>query len=78
MATILVVDDRDLNRSVLTTLLGHGGHRLLEASNGPDGRALEAGAEMFFQEPIDNEEFFGVVQKALLKSGTFGQEAPRK
>ena len=37
MATILVVDDQDLNRSVLTALLGYGGHRLLEASNGPDG-----------------------------------------
>ena len=37
MATILVVDDRDLNRSVLTTLLGYGGHRLLEASSGPEG-----------------------------------------
>lgn len=37
MATILVVDDRDLNRNVLTTLLGYGGHRLLEASNGPEG-----------------------------------------
>ena len=37
MATILVVDDRDLNRNVLTTLLGYGGHRLLEASSGPEG-----------------------------------------
>ena len=37
MATILVVDDRDLNRSFLTTLLSYGGHRLLEASNGPEG-----------------------------------------
>ena len=37
MATILVVDDQDLNRNVLTTLLGYGGHRLLEASNGPEG-----------------------------------------
>ena len=37
MATILVVDDRELNRSLLTTLLGYGGHRLLEASSGPEG-----------------------------------------
>lgn len=34
MATILVVDDNDMNRSVLTTLLGYRGHRMLEASNG--------------------------------------------
>jgi|HubBroStandDraft_6_1064221.scaffolds.fasta_scaffold217090_2 CheY-like chemotaxis protein len=34
MATILVVDDKPLNRSLLTTLLSYGGHRLLEASNG--------------------------------------------
>jgi len=34
MATILVVDDKASNRSVLTTLLGYRGHRLIEASNG--------------------------------------------
>lgn len=34
MATILVVDDQELNRSVLTTLLGHHGHRLVEATTG--------------------------------------------
>jgi signal transduction histidine kinase len=34
MATILVVDDKPSNRSVLTTLLGYRGHRLVEASNG--------------------------------------------
>lgn len=41
-------------------------------------RALEAGAELFFQKPIDNDEFFGAVQKALLKSPGVGQEAPRR
>jgi diguanylate cyclase (GGDEF)-like protein/PAS domain S-box-containing protein len=39
MATILVVDDRPSNREFLTTLLGYGGHRLLEAGNGAE--ALE-------------------------------------
>jgi DNA-binding NarL/FixJ family response regulator len=34
LATILVVDDRPSNRQLLTTLLGYGGHRLLEAGNG--------------------------------------------
>src|SRR5690349_971307 len=34
MATILVVDDRPTNRQFLITLLGYGGHRLLEAENG--------------------------------------------
>ena len=37
MATILIVDDRELNRRLLTTLLSYGGHRLLEASSGPEG-----------------------------------------
>ena len=41
-------------------------------------RALEAGAELFFQKPFDNDEFFAAVQKALLKNGSVGQEAPRK
>jgi signal transduction histidine kinase len=36
MATILVVDDKAVNRSILTTLLGYGGHRTLEASNGSE------------------------------------------
>jgi diguanylate cyclase (GGDEF)-like protein/PAS domain S-box-containing protein len=36
-ATILIVDDHVLNREFLMTLLGYGGHRLIEASNGVEG-----------------------------------------
>ena len=39
MASILVVDDRPTNRQFLLTLLGYGGHRLLEAADGEE--ALE-------------------------------------
>ncbi|HKT90047.1 MAG TPA: ATP-binding protein [Candidatus Sulfotelmatobacter sp.] len=39
MAKILIVDDKPLNRSVLTTLLGYQGHDLAEASSGAE--ALE-------------------------------------
>jgi diguanylate cyclase (GGDEF)-like protein/PAS domain S-box-containing protein len=42
-ATILIVDDHVLNREFLRTLLGYGGHRLVEASNGEE--ALERVAE---------------------------------
>ncbi|HEY0489672.1 MAG TPA: EAL domain-containing protein [Telluria sp.] len=35
-ATILIVDDHVLNREFLRTLLGYGGHRLVEAANGVD------------------------------------------
>src|SRR5262249_18633616 len=38
-ATILVVDDRPANRAYLISLLGYGGHRLLEACDGVE--ALE-------------------------------------
>lgn len=31
-------------------------------------RALEAGAERFFQKPIDNDDFFGAVHEALFKN----------
>jgi len=34
MATILIVDDKPLNRSLLTTLLEYHGHRLVEAASG--------------------------------------------
>jgi len=34
MATILIVDDRPSNRHFLVTLLGYGGHTLLEAADG--------------------------------------------
>lgn len=37
MATILIVDDRPPNREFLVTLLGYGGHRLLEAADGAEG-----------------------------------------
>src|SRR2546426_12558552 len=36
MATILVADDHPVNREFLTTLLGYGGHRFLEARDGPE------------------------------------------
>src|SRR5712691_9638148 len=36
MATILVVDDKPVNRQFLTTLLGYSGHRLLEAGDGAE------------------------------------------
>jgi len=36
MATILVVDDRPINRQFLMTLLGYAGHRLLEAADGAE------------------------------------------
>jgi diguanylate cyclase (GGDEF)-like protein/PAS domain S-box-containing protein len=36
-ATILIVDDHVLNREFLLTLLGYGGHRLVEAANGVEG-----------------------------------------
>ena len=39
MATILIVDDRPSNREYLVTLLGYGGHRLLEAADGAEGLA---------------------------------------
>ena len=39
MATILIVDDQPANRDYLVTLLGYGGHRLLEAADGAE--ALE-------------------------------------
>jgi CheY-like chemotaxis protein len=39
MATILVVDDRPQHRSYLTRLIGHNGHRMIEADDG--ARALE-------------------------------------
>jgi signal transduction histidine kinase/DNA-binding response OmpR family regulator len=36
MATILIVDDRPTNRDFLVTLLGYGGHRLVEAADGAE------------------------------------------
>ena len=39
MAKVLVADDRPLNRQFLTTLLGYGGHLLLEAADGADALA---------------------------------------
>ena len=39
MARILIVDDRPLNRTLLVTLLGYGGHDLVEAGDGAE--ALE-------------------------------------
>ncbi|MCE9565599.1 MAG: PAS domain S-box protein [Planctomycetes bacterium] len=40
MATILIVDDRPANREFLVTLLGYGGHRLLEAADGQQALAI--------------------------------------
>ncbi len=40
MGKLLVVDDRAVNRQFLTTLLGYGGHELLEAADGAEALAL--------------------------------------
>lgn len=40
MKTVLIVDDRPTNRELLATLLGYGGHRLLEASDGSEALAV--------------------------------------
>jgi CheY-like chemotaxis protein len=40
MAKILIVDDDPTNRSLLVTLLGHRGHRTLEATDGAEALAL--------------------------------------
>jgi PAS domain S-box-containing protein len=42
MATILVADDRPLNRKVLVSLLGYQGHRVLEAGDGREALTLAA------------------------------------
>jgi diguanylate cyclase (GGDEF)-like protein/PAS domain S-box-containing protein len=39
MATVLVIDDRASNREFLSTLLGSGGFRVLEAADGAEGLA---------------------------------------
>jgi two-component system cell cycle sensor histidine kinase/response regulator CckA len=39
VATILIVDDRPTNREYLVTLLGYGGHRLLQAADGAEALA---------------------------------------
>jgi two-component system cell cycle sensor histidine kinase/response regulator CckA len=39
VATILIVDDRPANRDFLVTLLGYGGHRLLQAADGAEALA---------------------------------------
>src|SRR5437868_440154 len=40
MATILVVDDRPVNRAVLVSLLGYQGHRMLEAGDGSEALTI--------------------------------------
>jgi signal transduction histidine kinase/CheY-like chemotaxis protein len=40
VAIILIVDDQPTNREYLVTLLGYGGHRLLQAADGAEGLAL--------------------------------------
>jgi len=40
MATILVVDDRPVNREFLATLLGYVGHSVLQAADGAEALAI--------------------------------------
>jgi CheY-like chemotaxis protein len=75
MATILVADDKVLNRSVLTTLLGYRDLMrvpiIVVSALDPlinEQRALEAGAEVFLQKPLENEEFLAAGDKAPSKS----------
>jgi len=40
MSCILAIDDRPINRQFLVTLLGYGGHKVLEASDGEEALAI--------------------------------------
>ncbi len=40
MATILIVDDLSADRTLMATILGHQGHRMLEAADGNEGLAI--------------------------------------
>jgi len=40
MATVLVVDDRPVNRDLVRTVLGYYGHQTLEANDGAEALAL--------------------------------------
>jgi CheY-like chemotaxis protein len=62
MATILIADDRPVNRQYLVTLLSYFGHRLIEASNGSE--ALEL---VKVKQP-------GLVISDLIMPGMDGQE----
>lgn len=63
MATILVVDDKELNRSVLNVLLSHQGHRIVEACDGADalGKAQSEKPELIITDilmpKMDGYEF---------------------
>lgn len=66
MATILVVDDNVLNRSVLTTLLGYQGHRLVEAANGHEAidKTLAEHPELIITDILmPNMDGYELVQK---------------
>lgn len=40
MATILIVDDEPANRLLMTTLLQHAGHKVVESENASNGMAV--------------------------------------
>ena len=66
MATVLVVDDNALNRSVLTTLLSYRGHRVIEASNGHEAveRTLVEHPELVITDILmPNMDGYELVQK---------------
>jgi PAS domain S-box-containing protein len=66
MATVLVVDDRATNRELVRTLLGHHGHRVLEAGDGKEALAVVGG------EPVD------LVVTDVLMPGMDGYELVRE
>lgn len=66
MATILVVDDNALNRSVLTTLLSYRGHRLVEAASGSEAidKTLAEHPELIITDILmPNMDGYELVQK---------------
>jgi CheY-like chemotaxis protein len=45
VATVLVIDDDAATRLLVQTVLAHGGHRVIESSNGEAGLQLAAGEQ---------------------------------
>jgi len=76
MATILVVDDNELNRSVLTTLLSYRGHRMVEASSGHEAieRTIAEHPDLIITDILmPNMDGYELVQKLHALNG--GQQA---
>jgi CheY-like chemotaxis protein len=68
MAKVLLVEDNEMNRDMLSRRLERRGYQIAHAMSGDREKALEAGCDDYDTKPIDLNRLLGKMEALLKRS----------